>query len=116
MRLGPLRAQMPFGVMGGQYQAAGHAHFLSNLLEWNMDLQEAIDFTRVFPDVDDPRERVQVENSLPQDVRVNLEALGHQTYIPNRPVGGAQAIWIDWQNSVLRGGSDPRKDGCAIGY
>ena len=110
------KAQMPFGVMGGQYQAAGHAHFLSNLLEWDMDLQEAIDFTRVFPDVDDPQERVQVESSLPQNVRAELEALGHPTYIPNRPVGGAQAIWIDWENSVLRGGSDPRKDGCAIGY
>ena len=110
------KAQLPFGVMGGQYQAAGHAHFLSNLLEWDMDLQEAIDFTRVFPDVDDPQERVQVESGLPQNVRAELEALGHQTYIPNRPVGGAQAIWIDWQNSVLRGGSDPRKDGCALGY
>ena len=110
------KAQMPFGVMGGQYQAAGHAHFLTNLLEWEMDLQEAIDFTRVFPDVDDPDERVQIENSLPQDIRSELEALGHQTYIPNRPIGGAQAIWIDWQNSVIRGGSDPRKDGCALGY
>jgi gamma-glutamyltranspeptidase/glutathione hydrolase len=110
------RAQMPFGVMGGQYQAAGHAHFLSNLLEWDMDLQEAIDFTRVFPDVDDPDERVQVESGLPESIRAELESLGHKTYIPNRPVGGAQAIWIDWENGVLRGGSDPRKDGCAIGY
>jgi gamma-glutamyltranspeptidase/glutathione hydrolase len=110
------KAQMPFGVMGGQYQAAGHAHFLSNLLEWDMDLQEAIDLTRVFPDVDDPEERVQVESSLPDKIRRELEALGHKTYIPNRPIGGGQAIWIDWVNGVLRGGSDPRKDGCAIGY
>ncbi|MFP6710942.1 MAG: gamma-glutamyltransferase [Rhodospirillales bacterium] len=110
------KAQMPFGVMGGQYQACGHAHLITNLLEWDMDLQEAIDFTRVFPDVDDPAERVQVESGLPESVRADLEALGHGTYIPNRPVGGAQAIWIDWESGVLRGGSDPRKDGCAIGY
>jgi len=110
------KAQMPFGVMGGQYQAAGHAHFISNLLEWGMDLQEAIDFTRVFPDVDDPSERVQVESTLPQNVRAEIESMGHKTYIPKRPIGGAQAIWIDWEKSVLRGASDPRKDGCAIGF
>ena len=110
------KAQMPFGVMGGQYQAAGHAHFISNLLEWPMDLQEAIDFTRVFPDVDDPNEKVQVESTLPQNIRAEIESMGHKTYIPQRPIGGAQAIWIDWENSVLRGGSDPRKDGCAIGF
>ncbi len=107
---------MPFGVMGGQYQACGHAHFLSNLLEWDMDLQEAIDFTRVFPDVEDAKGRVQVESLLPESIRVELEALGHETYIPSRPIGGAQAIWIDWEKGVLRGASDPRKDGCAIGY
>ncbi len=110
------KAQMPFGVMGGQYQACGHAHLLTNLLEWDMDLQEAIDLTRGFPDVDDPDDRVQVESGLPENIRAELEALGHETYIPTSPVGGAQAIWIDWENGVLRGASDPRKDGCAIGY
>jgi len=110
------KAQMSFGVMGGQYQACGHAHLLTNLLEWDMDLQEALDFTRVFPDVDDPEDRLQVESNLPENVRAELEALGHETYIPARPIGGAQAVWIDWENGVLRGASDPRKDGCAIGY
>ncbi|NQV54646.1 MAG: gamma-glutamyltransferase [Rhodospirillales bacterium] len=110
------RAQMPFGVMGGQYQACGHAHLLTNILDWDMDLQGALDMTRVFPDIDDPGGRVQVESGLPVDVRQGLEDLGHETYIPSRPIGGAQAIWIDWQEGVLRGASEPRKDGMAIGY
>ena len=78
--------------------------------------QEAIDFTRVFPGLDDPAGRVQVEPGLPAGVLAELQALGHETYVPARPIGGAQAIWIDWQQGVLRGASEPRKDGCAIGY
>ena len=110
------RAQMPFGVMGGQYQAAGHAHLLINLLDYGMDLQEAVDDTRVFPDFAEGEVTVQVESGLPASVRDELETLGHSTYTPDRPIGGAQAIWIDWEEGVLRGASDPRKDGCAIGY
>ncbi len=110
------RAQMPFGVMGGHYQAAGHAHLLVNLLDYEMDLQEAIEDTRVFPDFSDGANTVQVEDGMADTVRKELEALGHATYVPDRPIGGAQAIWIDWEEGVLRGGSDPRKDGCAIGF
>ena len=110
------RTQMPFGVMGGQYQACGHVHLIGNLLDHNMDLQEAIDCTRVFPDVGDPEERVQVETGLPDEVVRGLEEKGHRTYIPQRPIGGAQAIWIDWDNGILRGASEPRKDGMAAGY
>ncbi len=107
---------MPFGVMGGHYQAAGHAHLLVNLLDYEMDLQEAIEDTRVFPDFSDGANTVQVEDGMADTVRKELEALGHATYVPDRPIGGAQAIWIDWEEGVLRGGSDPRKDGCAIGF
>ncbi|MEE8334365.1 MAG: gamma-glutamyltransferase, partial [Alphaproteobacteria bacterium] len=109
------KAQMPFGVMGGQYQACGHAHLLTNVLDWKMDLQAAIDQTRVFPDVVDPIYGVRVESGLPDDVRAGLDRLGHQTYDAPGPIGGAQAIWIDWDQGVLRGASEPRKDGMAIG-
>ncbi len=110
------RAQMPFGVMGGHYQACGHAHLLTNILDWKMDLQAAIDQTRIFPDVLDPIHGVRVESGLPDDVRAGLDRLGHRTYDAPGPIGGAQAIWIDWEQGVLRGASEPRKDGVAIGF
>ncbi len=110
------RTLMPFGVMGGHYQAIGHAHLITNLLDWDMDLQYAIDFPRVFPDVFEDGPDVGAESTIPQRTIEGLEALGHRLYAAGSPVGGAQAIWIDWENGTLRGASDPRKDGQAIGY
>lgn len=110
------KVALSFGVMGGHYQACGHAHVLSNILEYGMDVQEAIDFPRVFPVVDSADGEVEVETSVPQDVQDKLTAMGHTIVHPNRPIGGSQAIQIDWENGTLSGGSDPRKDGCAIGY
>lgn len=107
------RAVMPFGVMGGDYQASGHAYVLANLLDYGMDIQEALDLPRVFALPDGP---VQVESGVPAGVAQQLAQLGHQVEIPARPLGGAQGIWIDWERGVLSGGSEPRKDGCALGY
>lgn len=108
------RVQMPFGVMGGHYQAMGHAHLLTKILDYDLDLQEAIDLPRVFPRPSDGL--VKAESSVPATVVEELRALGHNIVKPARPIGGAQAIWIDWKHGVLVGASDPRKDGCAIGY
>lgn len=106
-------AVMPFGVMGGQYQAVGHAHLLSNLFDFGLDVQEAIDLARVFAD---PRGEVEVESGVPSKTVRGLRKLGHQTGSSEKPIGGGQAILIDRETGVLTGGSDPRKDGCAIGY
>lgn len=108
------RATMPFGVMGGQYQANGHAHFLTNLIDFDMDVQEAIDFPRLLstPSSDD----VDLEDGFSNTVEDGLAALGHKVSRADKPIGGGQAIQIDWQEGTLAGGSDPRKDGCAIGY
>ena len=105
---------MTFGVMGGQYQATGHAHFLSNLTDFGMDPQEAIDAPRAF--ADPMTGLLQVEDSLDPATCAALEAMGHRLDRDSGPIGGAQAIQIDHARGVLIGASDPRKDGLAIGY
>jgi gamma-glutamyltranspeptidase / glutathione hydrolase len=106
------RAVMPFGVMGGQYQPVGQVHVLTNMLDYGCDVQEAIDMPRGLH-----YEGVyQLEDGVPADIVEGLRKLGHQTTAVVAPLGGGQAIWIDWDKGTLTGGSDPRKDGCALGY
>jgi gamma-glutamyltranspeptidase / glutathione hydrolase len=106
------RAVMPFGVMGGQYQPVGQCHVLTNILDYGCDLQEAIDMPRGLH-----YEGVyQLEDGVPADVVEGLKKLGHKTTSIVSPLGGGQAIWIDWDKGTLTGGSEPRKDGCALGY
>ncbi|HIM45257.1 MAG: putative gamma-glutamyltransferase YwrD [Alphaproteobacteria bacterium MarineAlpha10_Bin2] len=106
------RAVMPFGVMGGHYQATGHAHFLTNFIDFAMDPQEALDAPRAFHYEDE----LTVENGVSPATRAKLSELGHPVEAAELPLGGGQAILIDWQRGSLTGASDPRKDGCALGY
>lgn len=103
---------MPFGVMGGAYQCTGHARFLSNVVDFGMDPQAAIDGPRAFAEGG----LLKMERGYPVIVRTDLYEMGHKVAIPDTAIGGAQAIKIDYENGVLIGGSDPRKDGCALGY
>ncbi len=103
---------MPFGVMGGAYQATGHARFLSNIADFGMEPQAAIDAPRAFAE----QGILKVERGYSDAVRARLSDLGHKVEVPDTPIGGAQAIWIDKTNGTLHGASDPRKDGCALGY
>ncbi len=107
------RTVMPFGVMGGYYQAMGHAHLVSKVLDFGMDLQEAIDLPRLIPVPGGTT--VEAEKTLPADTVGALEARGFTIVPAEDPIGGAQAIRIDWENGTLAGGSEPRKDGCALG-
>ncbi|MGA0531820.1 gamma-glutamyltransferase [Hansschlegelia sp. KR7-227] len=106
------RNVMPFGVMGGHYQAAGHAAFLSGVLDRGLDLQAAIDAPRSFA-FDGV---LSVEPTVDAGTIESLRSYGHKVAIAETPIGGAQAIWIDAEKGLLKGGSDPRKDGAAIGF
>jgi gamma-glutamyltranspeptidase/glutathione hydrolase len=106
------RAIMPFGVMGGHYQAVGHAHFIHRLLDRGMDPQQAAEQPRILP----LNGVLQVERANPQPVVAELAHRGHEILMLEVPLGGCQAIWIDHERGALIGGSDPRKDGLALGY
>jgi gamma-glutamyltranspeptidase/glutathione hydrolase len=106
------RCELTFGVMGASFQPMGHAHLISNLVDYGMDLQAAIDAPRVFFE----GEATVVERGISAAAIDELTTRGHQVTVRERPWGGAQAIAIDWQRGVLIGASDGRKDGCAVGY
>ncbi len=107
-----------YGVMGGEVQPQGHVQVAINLIDFDMNVQEALEAPRY-------RilggKRVALERAIPHDVRSKLERMGHELLPygeipPGTPYGGGQAIRIDHERGVLQGGSDYRKDGCAIGY
>ncbi len=102
---------MPFGVMGGAYQPNGHARVLTNIVDFGMHPQAALDAPRSFFDAG----VMQVERGYDASVRDELSAMGHKVEVPETAIGGAQAIWMG-EGDVLEGASDPRKDGCALGY
>jgi gamma-glutamyltranspeptidase/glutathione hydrolase len=106
------RVVVPFGVMGGQFQAVGQVHVLTNILDYGMDLQSALDLPRGFHYDGVYR----IESGVPAATMSGLEQLGHVVARSEEPLGGGQAIRIDWDSGALVGGSDPRKDGCALGY
>jgi len=103
------------GVMGGFMQPQGQVQVISNLLDYGMGVQEALDA---------PRFRwlggntVAFESGLAHQSRLALEKLGHVIKTNTDPLtmGGGQIIRLDPDTGVLQGGSDPRKDGCAVGY
>jgi gamma-glutamyltranspeptidase/glutathione hydrolase len=112
------RPWLCFGVMGGDVQPQGHVQVAVNLIDFRMNVQEAIEAPRYRVM---GRRLVALERAIPHEVRRALEAMGHQLLPygempPGTPYGGGQAILIDDEQGVLQGGSDHRKDGCAIGY
>jgi gamma-glutamyltranspeptidase/glutathione hydrolase len=102
-----------FGVMGGHFQPMGHAHVLSNILDHGMDPQAAIDHPRMFWD---DQGVIRAEAGIPGELASELQAMGHPVEAAVKPYGGGQAVVIDRESGFLVGGSDPRKDGCALGW
>ncbi len=105
------KVHMPFGVMGGQYQSTGHARFVTNITDFGLSPQAAMDAPRCFAEGDELR----VEDGYSDAVKAKLAAMGHNVVRPETAIGGSQAILLH-EDGVLEGGSDPRKDGCALGY
>ncbi|MGE3335291.1 MAG: gamma-glutamyltransferase [Rhodospirillaceae bacterium] len=106
------RPWLAFGVMGGDYQAVGHAHVLTNLVDYGMDIQEAIDCPRGFLF----NGEFALEQGISESVKAELAGLGHKIVAPPEPIGGGQGVMRDVAGQSWIGGSDPRKDGCALGY
>jgi gamma-glutamyltranspeptidase/glutathione hydrolase len=106
------RCDTTFGVMGAHYQPMGHVQMVLNLFDYGMDIQSAIDAPRAFFE----GENTVIERGMSAATIDGLKARGHNIVMAPSPWGGAQAIRIDWDRGVLIGGSEPRKDGCALGY
>lgn len=101
-----------FGVMGGAYQPMGQSHVFANLTKYGFDPQTALDHPRLFWGKDGVLE---AESGMSRAVLAGLEARGHQLRQAAKPIGGGQIIKID-PSGFYCAGSDPRKDGLAIGY
>ena len=107
---------MSFGVMGGDMQPQGHVQFLINLIDFKMNLQDAVDAPRVRHMQGSD---VYLEDGISRQTASALQRKGHdivQASSSVNHVGGGQAIYLDGSQDVLLGASDRRKDGCAIGY
>jgi gamma-glutamyltranspeptidase/glutathione hydrolase len=106
------RPWVSFGVMGGDNQAQAHAQVVMNLVDFGMSVQTAGEVARVRHFGAD----LAVERGIGPGVRADLESRGHKLRDGRGQMGGYQAIMIDADTGVLLGGSDPRKDGLAIGW
>jgi gamma-glutamyltranspeptidase/glutathione hydrolase len=109
---------LSFGVMGGFMQPQGHLQVLSNLVDYGLDPQAALDAPRFRVDQRGGL-RVAIETGVPLKTRKALAAMGHDvhpetTFAPG--FGSGDIIARDAESGVLWGASDPRKDGCAVGF
>jgi gamma-glutamyltranspeptidase / glutathione hydrolase len=103
---------MPFGVTGAHFQPSGQIQILTNIVDYGLSVQAAIDHPRMFA----RDESFELERTIPEHIVQELRDLGHNVTRPASPLGTAQAIWIDYDGGTLRGGADGRRDGIALGY
>ncbi|MFN8470750.1 MAG: gamma-glutamyltransferase [Anaerolineae bacterium] len=111
------RPWLSFGVMGGFMQPQGHVQVLINMVDFGMDPQAALDAPRW--SVEPSTGELTLEHGL-GGVADALARLGHRVSVAapeeGAQFGGGQVIMIDPETNMLHAGSDPRKDGCAVGY
>jgi gamma-glutamyltranspeptidase/glutathione hydrolase len=115
---------MAFGVMGGDFQPQGHAQVLMNMLDFGMSPQQATDQPRLEHSGSssptgskmEAGGELVFEHGFPDAVKEKLASMGHSIRDSVGAHGGYQAIWRSDDPLIYYGGSDPRKDGCAMGY
>lgn len=117
-----------FGIMGGFMQPQAHLQALSNLVDLDMNPQQALDMPRFCLEVNagggvgaqDPGGEVFLEKGFSFDEMAALRQKGHRVSpVSGRAralFGGGQILQRDPESGVIIGGSDGRKDGCAMGY
>ena len=105
-----------YGVMGGFMQPQGHLQVMTNMVDFGMDPQEALNALR-FQVIGDT---TITEEGLAPEVIGGLQSLGHRLEMirghARMGMGGGQVIQRNPETGVLWAGSEPRKDGCAVGY
>ena len=109
--------RIAFGIMGGWNQAQAHAQFVSNVVDFGMNIQAALDAPRfskeTFAGCD-----VSLESRIPESIRNELSAHGHQMVMRGdfsaTRMGSGQAVQRNFKTGVNTGASDPRKDGAAV--
>jgi len=109
-----------FATMGGNGQAMFHLQILTNLLDYGLDPQEAIERPRFLIGAflpDDPSDVTRIEGRVSRRVLAALLRRGHHLLVESdflHRVGHAHAIV--WRDGTLWGGADPRGDGAALGF
>ncbi|MBL8877900.1 MAG: gamma-glutamyltransferase family protein [Phycisphaerales bacterium] len=114
---------LSFGVMGGDMQPQGHVQVLCNIIDFDMNLQEAGDAPRWYhTGSSDPDGHSMIDGgklALEAGLRGAADALrsmGHTLHDAPGAFGGYQAIGYDAAQDIYIGASESRKDGCAMGY
>ncbi len=105
-----------FGIMGGANQPLAHAQFVSNVVDYGMNIQEAMEAAR-FTVSPQRGCNIVIESRVPDDVRQKLSSMGHQFDVRGAyttAMGRGQAVLHDTKMSVNYGASDARADGAAI--
>jgi len=104
-----------FGIMGGWNQSQAHAQFVSNVADFGMNVQQALEAPRFTKTTFDGCD-VQIESRVPENIRVELQRRGHvvQPAAPYSSVFGfGSAVMLDRKRKVHTAGTDPRVDGAA---
>jgi gamma-glutamyltranspeptidase / glutathione hydrolase len=103
-----------FGCVGGDVQPQGQVQFICNVVDFGLNLQDALDAPRWR--YEGSGASIELEAGIPRDTWQSLAKRGHSITGSGGFFGGGQALLIHPDYQTFQGGSDSRRDGCAIGY